>query len=478
MDALAGFIALNRFGLGARGDGDLAAASLDPRGFLRAELTEPGIALLDGQGLLPTAAALQAMFEDEESKRQERMAAAAQAASLTPLAELAMPNQAAPVMPAKKEPAKPPSLEQRIFRTEALARLQRACFARGGLVERLVAFWSNHFCVSAAKGPFGRVSAGSFEREAIRPHVLGRFEDMLAAVESHPAMLHYLDNRQSIGPDSKAGERSRHGLNENLAREILELHTLGVDGGYGQGDVGSLARIITGWTVAGREGRLGEPGVFVFNANAHEPGVEELLGKSYPQEGAAQGRAALLDLAHHPATANHIAAKLARHFIADEPRPAVVSRLAKKFEETRGDLHAVTLALVDSPEAWESRGRKLRPPYDFLVAAMRLTASPPQGPEPVLSALNLLGEPLWMPPGPNGFPDTEAAWASPEGIKVRLEVATQMANRSGDTLDPRDLLDKIAGKAASPETQQAVARAESRAQGLALLLMSPEVQRR
>jgi uncharacterized protein (DUF1800 family) len=308
--------------------------------------------------------------------------------------------------------------------------------------------------------------------------VLGRFEDMLLAVETHPAMLYYLDNLQSIGPNSKAGERSHRGLNENLAREILELHTLGVDGGYRQNDVSSHARMITGWTVVGLEGRLGEPGTFAFNANAHEPGAAQLLRTSYPQEGVAQGRAALHDLAHHPATANHLALKLARHFGADEPPPTVISRLAKTFVDTGGDLRLVTLALVDCPEAWAVPARKLRSPYDFLIAAMRITASPPQNPDQVLRELNLLGEPLWTPPGPNGFPDTETAWASPEGMKVRLETAAQIATRIGDTLDPRDLLDKITADAASPETRQAMARAESRTQGLALLLMSPEVQRR
>ena len=297
-DFKAGFTALNRFGLGARGDGDLAAAASDPRGFLNAELAQPGIALLEGPGMPRTALALQAMFADEDLKKAERARVAAEAAAQPAMtaagtAMAANPDTMVapppPSQPANMGAPKPPSPEQIVYRAEALARFQRAAQARAGLVERLVAFWANHFCVSVAKSNFIRISAGAFEREAIRPHVLARFSDMLFAVESHPAMLHYLDNQQSIGPNSQAGLRQKRGLNENLAREIMELHTLGVDGGYTQDDVTSLARILTGWTIAGRSGKLGEPGTFVFNPNAHEPGPQILLGK--PTRRRAHGRA-------------------------------------------------------------------------------------------------------------------------------------------------------------------------------------------
>ena len=174
----------------------------------------------------------------------------------------------------QKPPPQPLNVIQKTYRAEALARLQRAVIADCGVTERLVAFWSNHFCISANKGELARMWAGSFEREAIRPHVLGRFGDMLKAVEQHPAMLFFLDNQQSLGPDSRAGQNRKRGLNENLAREIMELHTLGVGGGYSQKDVTSLARIITGWTFAGRQGQLGAPGNFAFNANAHQPGPQ------------------------------------------------------------------------------------------------------------------------------------------------------------------------------------------------------------
>jgi uncharacterized protein (DUF1800 family) len=356
--------------------------------------------------------------------------------------------------------------------------LRRALAARPGFVERLVAFWANHFCVSTVKGGFVRISAGAFERDAIRPHVLGRFRDMLQAVESHPAMLFYLDNQFSIGPNSAAGERTGRGLNENLAREILELHTLGVNGGYSQADVTSLARIITGWTFVGRLGQVGEPGTFFFNANTHEPGLQTLLGRPYDQEDVGKGRAALADIAQHPATAQHIAFKLARHFVADDPPPALVAKLADAFRSSDGDLKALALALIDSPDAWVAERTKMRSPSEFLYAAGRIVGRMPDDPGPFLGALNILGMPLWGPPGPNGFPDTVAAWANPEGIKVRLEISVRIADRWRDMLNPRDLLDEIAGPVASLETRQAIARAESKQQGVALLLMSPEVQRR
>jgi uncharacterized protein (DUF1800 family) len=481
-----GFTALNRFGFGARGDGDLAAAASDPRGFLKAELAQPGIALLEGPGMPRTALALQALFADQEQKKAERERMAAEAAAqpaMTAAGAVAVdPNGSVasppPSPPGNKEPPKPPSPEQIVYRAEALARFQRSAQARAGLVERLVAFWANHFCVSVAKSNFIRISAGAFEREAIRPHVLGRFCDMLLAVESHPAMLHYLDNQQSIGPNSQAGLRQKRGLNENLAREIMELHSLGVDGGYTQDDVTSLARIITGWTIVGREGRLGEPGTFVFNPNAHEPGPQILLGKTYAPEGTRQGETALLDLARHPATAKHIATKLSRHFIADEPPLALVARLAEVFRATDGDLKAVTLALIDAPEAWTAPRTKLRTPHEFLVAAMRITGRVPEDPGALLNPLAMLGMPFWTPPGPNGFPDTAAAWASPEGMKLRLDLAARTASRLRDPPDPREVLSAIAGDAASEETRQTVARAETKQQGIALLLMSPEVQRR
>lgn len=512
-DSQAALVALNRFGFGARGgaSGDLINAASDPRGFVKAELARASGVLLEAPGLQSTQQLGQAVFAYQDQVKQAREAAKATAPAETPAPAEPKPalrrnlslNMAATEIagqttdtkpadnaskpetmqpgaaaPAAKPAPQPLNVIQKTFRAEALARLQRATLAACGFTERLVVFWSNHFCISASKGELARIWAGAFEREAIRPHVLGRFADMLKAVEQHPAMLFFLDNQQSLGPDSRAGQNRKRGLNENLAREIMELHTLGVGGGYTQDDVTSLARIITGWTFAGRQGQLGPPGSFVFNTNAHQPGPQMLLGKSYEPTGLAQGEAALADIARHPSTANFIATKFARHFVADDPPPALVARLRDVFVKTEGDLKALAMALVDSDEAWQAPLTKMRSPYDFLVASGRLLARVPEDPGAYLNNLNLLGQPLWSPAGPNGFPDTSAAWAAPEGMRLRLDIAVQIGARLGNNIDPLDLLEFAAADAASIETRKAVERAESRQQALALLLMSPEMQRR
>ncbi|MDE5446167.1 DUF1800 family protein [Bradyrhizobium sp. CSA207] len=519
-DSQAALVALNRFGFGSRGgaSGDLINAASDPRGFVKAELNRPSGVLLEAPGLQSTPQLGQAAFAYQDQVKQAREAAAkagtpaeappaqtpgdpkpdnklrrnlslnmvtteiaGQMAEAKPAdnamkPESMQPSAAAP--PAAKPAPQPLNVIQKTFRAEALARLQRATLVECGFTERLVVFWSNHFCISASKGELARMWAGAFEREAIRPHVLGRFADMLRSVEQHPAMLFFLDNQQSLGPDSRAGQNRKRGLNENLAREIMELHTLGVGGGYTQEDVTSLARIITGWSFAGRQGQLGAPGSFVFNANAHQPGPQLLLGKTYEATGLAQGEAALADIARHPSTANFIATKFVRHFVADDPPQALVARLREVFVKTDGDLKALATALVDSNEAWQAPLTKLRSPYDFLVASGRLLARVPEDPGSYLNSLNLLGQPLWSPAGPNGFPDTNAAWAAPEGVKLRLDIAAQMGARLGNNIDPLDLLEFAAADAASIETRRTIERAESRQQALALLLMSPEMQRR
>ena len=519
-DSQAALIALNRFGFGARGGaaGDFINAASDPRGFVLAELARPNGALLEVPGLLSTPELGKQVFDYQFEIKQARDAAKAaqQGASETPPQgadatpqqrrnlslssaakeiagkDPAMQAQAADganaamtpstTMQSSVNPTKPPAqplnIIQKTYRAEALARLQRGVVADCGFIERLVAFWSNHFCISANKGALARMWAGSFEREAIRPHVLGRFSDMLKAVEQHPAMLFFLDNQQSLGPESRAGINRHRGLNENLAREIMELHTLGVDGGYTQGDVTSFARVITGWTFAGRQGQLGAPGSFVFNANAHQPGPQQVLGKTYAQAGIAQGEAVLSDIARHPSTAKFIATKFARHFVADDPPPALVAKLQETFTKTDGDLRALTTALVGADEAWQAPLTKMRSPYDFLVASGRLLARNPEDPGRYLNGLNVLGQPLWSPAGPNGFPDTAAAWAAPEGLKLRLGISAQVASQLADKFDPRDLLELIAADAASPETRRTIERAETKQQALALLLMSPEFQRR
>src|ERR1700756_220339 len=489
-DSQAALIALHRFGFGARGgaSGDFLNAASDPRGFVKAELARPNGALLEVPGLQSTPALAVAVFDYQEQERRAReQAAKTPAPSSEGLAPSVPPAEQKPpqrrglsldavakdIAPAMKPQDKgaanpaiaaseamqrsatatpnapkpeqkapqPLNLIQKTFRAEALARLQRAVLSDCGFTERLVVFWSNHFCISANKGGLARMWAGSFEREAIRPHVLGRFADMLKAVEQHPAMLFFLDNQQSLGPDSRAGVNRQRGLNENLAREIMELHTLGVGGGYTQDDVTSLARVITGWTYAGRQGQLGTPGTFVFNENVHQPGPQHLLGKVYADTGLAQGEAALADIARHPSTAKFIATKFASHFVADDPPSALVARLQDVFTKTDGDMRLFANALVDSDEAWTAPLSKMRSPYEYLIATGRVLSRVPEDPGRYLGGLNLLGQPLWSPAGPNGFPDTNAAWAAPEGMKLRLDIAAQVSARLPDSVDPRELLE-------------------------------------
>jgi uncharacterized protein (DUF1800 family) len=317
-------LALSRFGLGAR-EGSIASISQNPRGALKDEVTGRVLLTPAGPELRQTSDLLVELFAflKERKAQRDRQVALAPAPPPAMVPGSAQQNPSLPNSP------------QRVFLAEVDARFNGTIREPViGIGERLAMFWANHFAVAVGKGPGVRILAGAFEREAIRPHVFGRFEDMLLAVETHPAMLFFLDNQQSVGPESKASGHGKRGLNENLAREIMELHTLGVDGGYTQRDVTSLSRIITGWTVVGAEGRLGAPGTFAFNRAAHEPGPQTLLGVSYPDDGVGQGRAALRDLAHHPATARHIAFKLARHFISDAPPPDLIGSLANTYQSS------------------------------------------------------------------------------------------------------------------------------------------------
>ena len=491
-------IVLSRFGLGARED-SLSAIVADPRAALREELSGRKLAMPEGPELRPTPELLVEVFAFQQERQRERKQAAAQAMPApapapSPSPSPASPPQAASRLPPpasstgqamQKDRSPPPAMElpQRIFLAEVDARFNGTMRAPLiGFPERLAMFWTNHFAVAVSKSTELRVTAGAFEREAIRPHVFGRFEDMLLAVESHPAMLAFLDNQQSIGPGSRAGGRSKRGLNENLAREIMELHTLGVDGGYTQKDVTALSRIITGWTIErGQRGGgrviVGPPGTFAFNDNAHEPGPQTLLGVTFPDDGVEQGRAALRMLAHHPSTAKFIAFKLARHFVADKPPPALVARLADTFTRTRGDLSALYQALLGSEEAWNPERVKIRSPLEYVAALLRASAERPR-PQQIVGTLNALGQPVWNPSGPNGFPDTLDAWASSEGLATRIDVANLVSSASRGRDDPRQFARAILGPAMSEYTEKSIARAEDRRQGLAIAYLSPEFMRR
>jgi uncharacterized protein (DUF1800 family) len=482
-------LALHRFGFGPVGD-SIAAIANDPIGALLGDLDRPGAGQI--AAILPSSAESARQVFDYQAEQQAqhkleqraKQEADAKAAASTAMANAGMNtasasanmSDGAPVIAQPQQPTPPkpnqPPLPQQLLLGEAKVRFDAAATSEIGFVERLVWFWSNHFCISADKTV---AMAGPYEREAIRPHVLGRFADLLSAVESHPAMLFYLDNVESMGPNSVAGINRDKGLNENLARETLELHTLGVRSGYTQTDVTNFAKVLTGWSWI----PPGEPehgGEFVFVKRLHEPGEQAVLGKHYPDTGVDQGRAVLADLARHPATAQHLAEKLASHFIADTPPPGLVAKLAKTFHDTDGNLKEVAKTLVTADESWTMQRQKLKPPAEWVAGVIRLSGTQAIVPiGRIMNAQATLGAPLWRPPAPNGWPDTEAAWI--DGIPHRVDIASEFAGRA-QGVDPLTLLNSGLGPLASHDTHDTVARAETRAQALALLVMSPEFLRR
>lgn len=461
MVAHSAVIAANRFGLGAR-PGELAAIGDDPRAALLKQLEGPGQA---PQGaLVSTAQILEQFFELRELRRTAREKPTPSAAAADPGAKV-------------RQTVLPHYLAQ------ASAKIRLAATTNQSFRERLVSFWSNHFAVSVDKIACLGI-AGSFENEAIRPHVTGRFSDLLVAVERHPAMILYLDNQASIGPNSVASRRAQGirqvGINENLAREILELHTLGVDGGYAQQDVGEFARVITGWSVGGGQGRLaaGKPGTFVFRENAHEPGARIVLGKRYAEGGIDQGMAVLRNLAVHPATARHLSAKLARHFIADEVSPGIVERLSRTWIASDGDLSAVYRTLLGETAAWESIRTKLKMPWEYLVSVYRGFDAVPTDNRALLAPFELLGQRLWSPGSPAGWPDGAAAWDGADALMKRIEWAHVAGARLRTSMPPLEMAEHLVGDSLSATTKAALTQAESGAQALTLLLLSPEFLRR
>ena len=465
-------IALNRFGLGARPD---EAMPGQPQPWLlgQFERYQP----------LPAAWANQSRTGAQLARFLDEQRAVREAADALKVAARQMRQRDA----------------REAYVAAVGARTSAALETPAPFVERLVHFWANHFTVSVDKLPVVGL-AGAFEADAIRPHVLGRFEDMLLAVTRHPAMLLYLDQANSIGPQSVAARRiaersgaRQRGLNENLAREIMELHTLGVRSGYTQDDVTEFARALTGWSIVGGPGAPpggamavgvagSEPadgGSFQYRPAIHEPGSRKILGRSYAESGDGQGqaRAVLHDLAAAPATARHIALKLARHFVADQPPPAVVQRLAAAFERSAGDLPTLYRTLVESPEAWKPGAAKFKTPWEWAVSGLRGLGRR-EVPAPQMSGLmNQLGQPVWRPGSPAGFDDISASWAAPDALLRRVELAQRLASQAS-AVDARELAPRLLPGSLSDSTAQAIARAESPASGLALLLVSPEFLRR
>ncbi len=449
-------IAANRFGLGARGD-DIRSAAGDPRGWLEQQLDAPPV--IDGQ---PSGQALLAEYY-----------------RLAKVQSAARKQQSAGAPPMEGQTRVAADYAQERYQNDVLARTRAAVDASASLPHRLAWFWSNHFTVSvAAVAPVIPI-AGAFEREAIRPNVFGTFGAMLLASTRHPAMLLYLDNVSSVGPDSPVGQRSRRGLNENLGREVLELHTLGVNGGYTQKDVTTFAKALTGWSVNRDTDGAPADGSYMFDPSTHEPGGKTILGRTYAQDGEDQVTAVLADLARHPATARHVATKLARHFIADDPPEAAIARLTRTFLDTGGDLREVTRALIRLDEPWQQAATKIKSPNELVVSALRgLEQDPPEA-GPLISALSVMGQRPYSAPAPTGWPDTADDWASPYAISKRIEWAARLGGAAGAAAaEPEALARAMLGDSASGLLIESIRRASSRTQALALLLASPSFQRR
>jgi uncharacterized protein (DUF1800 family) len=372
-----------------------------------------------------------------------------------------------------------------LYHSFAQARMASAIHTRAPFVERMVHFWANHFCVSADKLQTLAL-AGAFERDAIRPHVLGRFVDMLLAVEQHPAMLIYLDQAQSIGPGSLAAQQAwksnlnrRRGLNENLAREVMELHTLGVRSGYNQKDVTEFAKALTGWTVSDvDDARNGEVMGFRFLSRRHEPGARTIMGQTFAQVGVTQGEAILAGFAKAPQTALHIATKLARHFAGDNPPRTLVNRLAASFTISGGDLPTLYHTLIESPEAWVDHPVKFRSPWDWTVAVLRLLGPDVLRQVQTANILDLLGQPVWKPGSPAGWDDLAASWAGPNALLRRVEIAQRLASLAADRIDARTVGERLLPGSLDQATARQIARAERPATALAILLVSPAMLRR
>lgn len=450
-------IAAHRFGMGAHPD-ELAKAKSDPRGYLIAQLHAPDADPFPSQGLQTSQEAWTYIRETRQALRASRM------------------RMGTEDIPDDFQERGRRHIRQ-VLLSEIEARTRFAVQTKQSFRERWVRFWSNHFTVSAAKGLTG-VVAGAFEREVIRAHAFGRFEDLLLAAESHPAMLIYLDNAQSVGPNSRAGRRRDRGLNENLAREALELHTVSPNAGYSQHDVEELAKALTGWSVTRPES--GQPqGMFRFHSVIHEPGARTVLGVSYREGGVDQARSIFKDLARHPATADHIARKLASHFISDQPPETTVTALAQAFQDSDGDLTRLAMALVRHNEAWLPEQSKMRTPEEFLIATLRAAdrGARTNGRD-MRRAFYALGQIPLSAPSPAGWSDSAQSWAGPDGLMKRLEWAHAVSARIGDAAQPMTFVDQILGDLASDHTRSIVSRAASAQQGLTLAMMSPEFQRR
>jgi uncharacterized protein (DUF1800 family) len=481
MTRLQGAIAVTRFGMGAR-PGEIAAASSDPRGWLKAQV-RANAAVIPADGLLSA--------KDMLAARQEALANVAPGQRGKDGVDTGTQQMARQQVQRENRDG---------LQKEIEARARQAVSTSDPFAERWLRFWANHFTVAARNGQLAGL-VGPFEREAIRPHVFSNFANLLGHASLHQGMLVYLDAARSFGPSTMIAERRNAGLNENLAREILELHTLGVGSGYTQADIIEFAKALTGWTIgspqaarfaaSGKKGARGKGraqripatlqdqiGDSVFVESLHEPGARTVLGNTYGGPARQQASAILDDFARHPAAARHIAAKLARHFVADEPPPSAVARLEAAFTKSGGDLSVLAHAVVDLDEAWGETPAKFKTPEELLVSAARAAGLQAVFGGAQRQVYQSLAQQPFTAPSPAGWPDDTPSWSGADAVKKRLEWANAVARRMARGETPSQFLDRSLGEIAGDRTRQAVARAESAEQGFTIALMSPEFQRR
>jgi uncharacterized protein (DUF1800 family) len=468
--------ALNRFGLGANIHHDNLGN--DPRGWLKQQLnrTELPKILANLPNSLSYLRQQQAYREQQAAAKRTTLAPESSNTSLLQkefTQKTAKPNN---------KPAGGANFYRDITQKEISARMQHAIATENDFTERLSYFWSNHFAVSIDKRT-ASLYAAPMEREAIRPHLNTSFSEMLLAVTQHPAMLLYLDNVRSVGESStfanpkKKNPKRASGLNENLAREILELHTVGVNGGYTQTDVTEFARALTGWSIPGGKNLATANTAFQFNAASHEPGNRRVLGKNYRTSGVEQAKIILHDLAMHPATAHHLALKLARHFVGDTPPAAMMDRMAAAYLKHEGQLEPMYHAMIDSDEAWATQARKFKTPLEFVISAFRSSAISLQGHErQVYSLLERMGHLPFMSRSPEGYADTMADWSGPDALFKRLQAASSLAEWAPRNISVFDVAKISLGNALDKETTSAIQRAESSHQALSILFACPAFQ--
>jgi uncharacterized protein (DUF1800 family) len=480
-NTVAAYIAAFRFGLG---EPTLDVVAPDPQAWLLAQLgpgDPPAGKVRDAENVLADRHRIRKL--SREFKRNNRDAQSEMTEG--------------PVKAAKKvvraSDAGKGSVDLNVAtREDRRVRLRTALVTKRPFAEHLVWFWANHFTVSAAKGK-ARGLVGAFERDAIRPHIAGTFEAMLRASTTHSAMLQYLDNQHSAGPNSAYVQRSLRarpgdkspdkvrGLNENLARELMELHTLGVartDGSaaYSQADVTALAAVLTGWRPS--QELRGERGQPVFDASWHEPGSKQVMGRRLPEGPGALDEALHL-LATHPATARHVCARMVRHFIADEPPPALVERLVAAWQRSGGNLVQVTQALVTAPESWSAVAGKLRTPEEFAVCGLRMLGQDSEALALVADAGTVgMGQEVQSAPSPAGWPERSEEWLGPEAMWTRVEWAQQLSRRLGGQQDARSIARRALGEGLSERTARQLSQAADGEQALTMLLLAPEIQRR